>query len=30
MLHGIERAAAEIAVLNDPNHAYAWSNIETD
>ena len=30
MLHGIERAASEIAVLNDPNHAYAWSNIETD
>jgi len=30
MLHGIERAAAEITVLNDPYHAYAWSNIETD
>jgi len=30
MLHRIERVAAEIAILNDPNHAYAWSNIETD
>jgi protease-4 len=30
LLRGIERAAADFAALNDPNHAYALSNIETD
>ena len=30
MLIRIERAAADFAALNDPNHAYALSNIETD
>jgi protease-4 len=30
MLRGIERAAADFAALNDPNHAYALSDIETD
>jgi len=30
LLRGIERTAADFAVLNDPNHAYALSNIETD
>jgi len=30
MLRQIERAAADIGVLNDPNHAYVLSNIETD
>ena len=26
----VQRSAAEFAALNDPNHAYAWSMIETD
>jgi protease-4 len=30
MLLRIERAAADFGTLNDPNHAYALSNIETD
>jgi len=30
MLRQIERTAADFASLNDPNHAYAISNIETD
>jgi protease-4 len=30
MLGGVERAAGELAALNDPNHVYAWSTIETD
>ena len=30
MLGRIERAAADFAALNDPDHAYALSNIETD
>ena len=30
MLGRIERAAADFAALNDPNHAYALSEIETD
>ena len=30
MLHRIEGAATDFAALNDPNHAYALSNIETD
>lgn len=30
MLRRIERAAADFEALNDPNHAYALSNIETD
>ncbi len=30
MLGRIERAAADFAALNDPNHAYALSDIETD
>ncbi len=30
MLRQIERAAADFEALNDPNHAYALSNIETD
>ncbi len=30
LLPRIERAAADFAALNDPNHAYALSNIETD
>jgi protease-4 len=30
MVRRIERAAADFAGLNDPNHAYALSNIETD
>jgi len=30
MLRQIERAAADFAALNDPNHAYAISEIETD
>tara|TARA_B110001452_G_scaffold250942_1_gene239592 strand:- start:1947 stop:3794 length:1848 start_codon:yes stop_codon:yes gene_type:complete len=30
MLRQIERAAADFAALNDPNHVYVLSNIETD
>jgi protease-4 len=30
VLRQIRRSAAEFAALNDPNHAYAWSMIETD
>jgi protease-4 len=30
VLRQIQRSAAEFAALNDPNHAYAWSMIETD
>jgi len=30
MLQQVERAAADIGELNDPNHAYVLSNIETD
>jgi len=30
MLHQIEQAARDIGELNDPNHAYVLSNIETD
>jgi len=30
MLRQVENAAADFAALNDPNHAYALSNIETD
>jgi protease-4 len=30
MLQKVERAAADIGELNDPNHAYVLSNIETD
>ena len=30
LLRQIERAAADFAALNDPNHAYAISEIETD
>ena len=30
MLVQIEQAAVDFAALNDPNHAYAMSNIETD
>jgi protease-4 len=30
MLRQIERTAADFAALNDPNHAYVLSNIETD
>jgi protease-4 len=30
MLHQIERAAADFGALNDPNHVYVLSNIETD
>jgi len=30
MFRRIERAAADFEALNDPNHAYALSNIETD
>ncbi len=30
MLRRVEDAAADFAALNDPNHAYALSNIETD
>jgi len=30
MLHQIEQAAADFADLNDPNHVYMLSNIETD
>jgi len=30
MLAQIEQAAVDFAALNDPNHAYAMSNIETD
>ncbi|MEE4216380.1 MAG: signal peptide peptidase SppA [Xanthomonadales bacterium] len=30
MLHQVERAAADFGRLNDPNHAYVLSNIETD
>lgn len=30
MLRKIERAAADFGALNDPNHAYVLSNIETD
>lgn len=30
MLRRVERGAADFAALNDPNHAYALSNIETD
>jgi len=30
MLGRIQRAAADFAALNDPNHAYVLSNIETD
>ncbi len=30
MLRQIEQTAADLAALNDPNHAYALSNIETD
>ena len=29
-LRQVKRAAAEIGELNDPNHVYALSNIETD
>jgi protease-4 len=30
MLRRVKDAAADLAALNDPNHAYALSNIETD
>jgi protease-4 len=30
VVHRIERSAAELAALNDPNHAYALSMIEVD
>ena len=30
MLHQIEQAAADFGALNDPNHVYVLSNIETD
>mgnify|MGYP001814401058 CR=1 FL=1 len=30
MLRRVERAVAEVAELNDPNHAYVLSHIETD
>jgi protease-4 len=30
MLHQVEQAAADFGRLNDPNHAYVLSNIETD
>lgn len=30
MLHQLEQAAADFGKLNDPNHAYVLSNIETD
>ncbi len=30
VLRQIRRSVAEFAALNDPNHAYAWSMIETD
>ena len=30
MLRQIERAAADFGALNDPNHVYVLSNIETD
>jgi len=30
LVRSIERSVRDVAVLNDPNHAYALSNIETD
>jgi protease-4 len=30
VLGRVEAAAGELAAFNDPNHVYAWSNIETD
>jgi protease-4 len=30
MLGRVEAAAGELAALNDPNHVYAWSTVETD
>ena len=30
VIRQIQRSAAQFAALNDPNHAYAWSMIETD
>jgi protease-4 len=30
VLRQVRRSVAEFAALNDPNHAYAWSMIETD
>ena len=30
VLRQVQRSAAEFAALNDPNHAYALSMIETD
>jgi protease-4 len=30
LLRELERSLAAVAALNDPNHVYAWSNIETD
>lgn len=29
-LRSVEAAVSELAAFNDPNHVYAWSNIETD
>jgi len=30
VMRQVQRSAAEFAALNDPNHAYALSMIETD